>query len=57
MKCPVCDNQMILRWKSSAQEWYCLECGAIFRNGIWWIGTKRIKNDLKKLKKRNKRND
>lgn len=57
MKCPVCNNQMVLRWESSAQEWYCLECGAIFRNGIWWIGAKRIKNDLKKLKKRNKQND
>lgn len=52
MKCPVCDNQMILRWKSSAQEWYCLECGAIFRKGVWWIGTKKIKNDLKKLQKK-----
>lgn len=49
MKCPVCDNQMILRWKYSAQEQYCPKCGAIFCKGVWWIGTKKIENDLKKL--------
>ena len=39
MKCPVCGNQMVLRWKSSAQEWYCPKCEAVFRKGVWWRRT------------------
>ena len=44
MKCPICDNQMILCWKFSAQAWYCPKCDVTFRGGIWWIDTKKLQD-------------